>query len=113
MDPGELLELVGGVFRDLRIDYFVTGSTATIAYGEPRFANDIDLVVRLKPDHVDGLAARSPGPTFYLAKESMQRALRGASSFDLIHPGSRLKVDFMVAGDTSFNASRFGRVQLL
>ena len=27
--------------------YFVTGSTATIFYGEPRFTNDIDVVVEL------------------------------------------------------------------
>jgi hypothetical protein len=43
--------------------------------------------------------------------ESIQRALRRRTSFNLIHPSSGLKVDFMVAEESSFNESRFRRVQ--
>lgn len=32
------------------IEYFVTGSTASIVYGEPRLTLDIDLVVHLSGD---------------------------------------------------------------
>jgi hypothetical protein len=47
MDPAELLHLVAGVCERLGLPYLVTGSTATIYYGEPRFTNDIDIVVQL------------------------------------------------------------------
>ncbi len=49
MEPADLLRLVAETLERLEIDYFVTGSTATIAYGEPRFTNDIDVVVDLPP----------------------------------------------------------------
>ncbi len=48
MELAELLRRVTGAFEALGIPYFVTGSMATIAYGEPRLTNDIDLVVRLE-----------------------------------------------------------------
>ena len=116
MDPGELLGQVVRVLRDLEIPFFVTGSTATIAYGEPRFTNDIDIVVRLRPAHVAPVLAafaEDSSDSFYLAEESIRRALKSHSSFNLIHPGAGLKVDFMVAEDSAFNESRFARVQLL
>ena len=43
MDPSELLERLAQTLESLRIPYLITGSMATIAYGEPRFTNDIDL----------------------------------------------------------------------
>jgi hypothetical protein len=41
----ELLRYLAEVFERLGLRYIVTGSTATIAYGESRFTNDIDVVV--------------------------------------------------------------------
>lgn len=50
MAPSELLRRVAGVLEQLNIPYRITGSMATIAYGEPRFTNDIDIVVQLRLD---------------------------------------------------------------
>ncbi len=52
MELVELLGLVCGVLEQQQLPYFVTGSVATIVYGEPRLTNDIDLVVRLQPAQV-------------------------------------------------------------
>ena len=35
-------------FRQSNIKYIVTGSVASIIYGEPRLTHDIDLVIELK-----------------------------------------------------------------
>jgi len=43
MAPSELLERLVRVLEELGLRYLVTGSTATIFYGEPRFTADIDL----------------------------------------------------------------------
>jgi hypothetical protein len=109
MDPGELLARVAEVLASNSIPYFVTGSTATIAYGEPRFTNDIDIVVRLRASDQEALVSAFDSGEFYLAPESIGRAIRRRSSFNLIHPSSGLKVYFMVADDTEFNESRFRR----
>ena len=44
MEPSDLLRLAAGTLERLGIQYLVTGSMASIAYGEPRFTNDIDIV---------------------------------------------------------------------
>ena len=43
MEQSELLRFVVSVRERLNLPYFVTGSTVTIFYGEPRFTNDIDI----------------------------------------------------------------------
>jgi hypothetical protein len=51
MEPSELLAYVVRVLEQLAVPYLVTGSTATIAYGEPRFTNDIDIVILKKLEY--------------------------------------------------------------
>jgi hypothetical protein len=58
MEPSELLRRFAEVLECLHIPYLVTGSMATIAYGEPRFTNDIDVVVALPLDQVDAFCAK-------------------------------------------------------
>ena len=48
MGPFELLKTIVDVLEDLQIPYLVTGAVASIAYGEPRLTNDIDIVADLK-----------------------------------------------------------------
>ncbi len=111
MDLGDLLVLVASKLRELVLPFFVTGSTATITYGEPRFTNDIDLVVRLGLGDSERLDSAFDAKSFYRDLESMESAIRRCTSFNLIHPSSGLKVDFMVADDSAFNRSRFSRIQ--
>ena len=47
MEQSELLRFVISALERLDLRYFVTGATVTIFYGEPRFTNDIDIVVDL------------------------------------------------------------------
>lgn len=48
MEPSDLLRHLVNVFESLGIRYFVTGSVASIFYGEPRFTNDIDVVADIE-----------------------------------------------------------------
>ena len=49
MEQSDLLRKLASELERLGIKYLVTGSIATISYGEPRFTNDIDVVVELQP----------------------------------------------------------------
>jgi hypothetical protein len=60
MEPSEILRWLAEALERLQIPYLVTGSMATIAYGEPRFTNDIDVVVALRLDQVDAFCASFP-----------------------------------------------------
>ena len=113
MELAELLCHVTSTLDQLEIPYLVTGSMATIAYGEPRLTNDIDLVVRLSPLQVDSLCDAFPGDEFYVSREAALDSARMWRQFNILHPKSGLKIDVMVADDSDFNASRFGRARLL
>ena len=109
MIQGDLLRHVIDVLERLNIRYFVTGSTATMYFGEARLTNDIDVVVDLSGAQVGGLMAEFPASDFYLSEEAIQSAIRHRSQFNIIHPETGLKVDMIVAEDTPFNRSRFAR----
>lgn len=111
MEPSELLRRVTGALERLGLRYFVTGSIATIFFGEPRFTNDIDIVVEIPAERIVELRAAFPSPEFYLSEETFQRAVARRGQFNIIHPSSGLKVDVMVPMDIPFNRSRFLRVK--
>jgi hypothetical protein len=111
MEQFELLHHVVGALERIGLRYFVTGSMATIFFGEPRFTNDIDIVVDLPADRIAELCAAFPAPEFYLSEETVWRAVSRCGQFNVIHPSSGLKVDMMVPADSSFNQSRFTRMK--
>lgn len=110
MEPSELLRRVIEVLERMGLRYFVTGSMATIFFGEPRFTNDIDIVVDLPAGRIPEFCAAFPAPDFYLSEETVRRAVSRRGQFNVIHPSSGLKVDVMVPADSPFNRSRFSRV---
>ncbi len=111
MEQSELLQFVVTALERMGLRYFVTGSVATIFFGEPRFTNDIDVVVDLPADKIPQLCAAFPSPDFYVSEEAIRRAVSRRSQFNVIHPTSGLKVDIMVPADSPFNRSRFARVK--
>jgi hypothetical protein len=113
MVQSELLRYVVQVLEKLGLRYFVTGSTATIFYGEPRFTNDIDVVIDLPPGRISELCAAFPPGEFYVSEEAARRAVARRGQFNVIHPASGLKLDLMIPADDAFNRSRFARIRRL
>jgi hypothetical protein len=111
MGPSELLRFVVSILERLEIPYFVTGSTVTIFYGEPRFTNDIDIVVDLPNHKVDEFCRQFPEGDFYVSVEAASEAVRRHSMFNIIQPRSGLQIDVIVPAPSDFNRSRFARVR--
>lgn len=111
MELYELLHKIVGTFERLGIPYLVTGSVASMAYGEPRLTNDIDIVAGINEGHIAGLLTAFPPGEFYISAEMIREAIRQRGQFNIIHPASGLKVDVMIRQDTPFDHSRFGRVR--
>ncbi len=70
------------------IRYFITGSVASIVYGDPRLTHDIDLVINLNTTQVDDLIKAFPSEEFYCPPKDviiteLNRPSRG--HFNLIH----------------------------
>jgi hypothetical protein len=111
MEQSDLLRLVVSVLERLGLRYFVTGSTVTIFYGEPRFTNDIDVVVDLPLDAVAEFCSQFPEDEFYVSVDAARDAVGRHSMFNLIHPRSGLKVDVIIPAPSEFNRSRFARAR--
>jgi hypothetical protein len=113
MEQFDLLRFVTHVITEMGFRYFVTGSTATIFYGEPRFTNDIDIVVDLPETRIVEFCSRFPADEFYVSQTAALAAVRNKTQFNLIHPTSGLKVDLIVPQSSPFNESRFSRARRL
>jgi hypothetical protein len=109
MELFELLQKVIGVFENLSIPYLVTGSVASMAYGEPRLTNDIDIVADIPLSHIPALLAAFPKEEYYIDEEMIKDAIHRTGQFNIIHPASGLKVDVIIKQDVSFDQSRFKR----
>lgn len=110
MDWFELLEFLARRLTELQVAYFVTGSGATITFGEPRYTNDIDIVADLNASHADRLCGAFPAPGFYVSRTAVDEAIRHRRMFNIIHIPSGLKIDVSVMKRTDFDASRMSRV---
>jgi hypothetical protein len=111
MEQSDLLRYVARVIEGLGLRYFVTGSTVTIFYGEPRLTNDIDVVVELPESRIEEFCRQFPEDEFYVSQASAHDAVRRKAQFNIIHPASGLKVDVIVPEPGPFNQSRFARVR--
>lgn len=111
MEPSDLLRYTVAALEKLGTRYFVTGSTASIFFGEPRFTNDLDVVVDLREGDIAELCAEFPAPEFYLSEEAVHRAVAQKGIFNILNPVAGLKVDVIVPPDSMFNRSRFSRIQ--
>ena len=111
MDQSKLLQYLVSTLEALEIPYMISGSQASIYYGEPRFTNDIDMVAEVRLPHVAGLITRFPFPEFYLDEDAIRQAIMQHSQFNIIHPASGLKVDVIIPKATSYDQIQFQRRQ--
>lgn len=97
----DLFSLFTAPLGQAGIPYAVTGSVAGMAYGEPRFTNDIDIVIDLEVAAIDRFAAAFPIADFYCPPEEViavevRRGQRG--HFNVIHHDSGFKADLYPRG---------------
>jgi hypothetical protein len=96
MEPSELLQRLIGVLDGMKIAYRVVGSVASTTYGEPRFTNDIDVVVDLHLEDADRFCGFFPAEEFYCYRDAVIEAIRQRRQFNIIHYESGIKVDVFI-----------------
>ena len=106
MQEPKLYQIFVDSFNSLGIRYMVTGSAASIVYGEPRLTNDIDVVIDLSPDEIEPLLNSFPLEQFYCPPSEvilveLARSQRG--HFNLIHHATGFKADIYTLGRDKIN----------
>jgi len=79
----------------------ITGSVASMIYGEPRLTHDIDLVIELDRDDAEKFADTFPIEDFYCPPSEVIAVEAGRSHrghFNLIHHETGFKADIYLSG---------------
>jgi hypothetical protein len=105
----DLLRRVLEVLDDLNVPYLLVGSFASGMYGEPRLTQDIDVVIALPAGQTAALCAAFPANEFYVSLAAAEQAVRSRGQFNVIHPASGNKVDFMISRDDPWGRSQLAR----
>ncbi|MEY2878544.1 MAG: hypothetical protein RLZZ15_924 [Verrucomicrobiota bacterium] len=97
METPDLFSLFVRPLHGAGLRYMVSGSLASIFYGEPRLTLDVDLVVHLEPGDAGVLAGLFPAENYYVPPPDVfaveiARPTRG--HFNVIHFASGQKADF-------------------
>ena len=109
MTQAELLRHLVETLESLGAEYMIGGSQAAIYYGEPRLTRDIDVVVALEAEHLAVFLRAFPADEFYVDQIAARDAVRTSAQFNIIHPGSGLKIDVYVNPDTPYDRARLTR----
>lgn len=113
MTQAELLRYLVDVLETLGVRYMIGGSQAAVYYGEPRFTQDIDVVAELAVTQLPDVLERFPPEEFYVSEDAAREAIETRGQFNIVHPGSGLKIDVFVNKDTAYDRLRLDRRERL
>lgn len=107
MPQADLFLLFTGPLERAGLLYMVSGSVASMAYGEPRLTNDTDIVLLVKPTEAGVINRLFPLDQFYAPPEAvilieLRRSRRG--HFNLIHHATGHKADIYLVGTDPLHA---------
>lgn len=109
MTQSQLLQFAIETLERLGIHYALVGSLASSTLGEARFTNDIDIVVRLDVFDAARLCDAFAGDEFALYKPAILQEVERGGQFNILHPSSSNKIDFMVVGSTDWSRRQLKR----
>jgi hypothetical protein len=109
VEQSDLLRLAVESLERLAIPYAIVGSFASSTWGESRFTQDIDIVIELKSSQVVQLCGEFPHPEFYVSEGAAREAVERQGQFNVLHPASGSKIDFMIAGQTTWALAQLRR----
>lgn len=93
----------------LGVKYMIVGSYACMAYGEARLTQDIDIVIDLSMQAVAEFCAAHPPPLFYVSETAVRDAVRTRFQFNVLHPSSLNKIDYILPRIDAWGAGRMDR----
>ena len=81
--------------EEIGAPYMIVGAFAGLAFGVNRVTFDVDILVDLREDDFDALAARFPPPRYYADPEMMRNSTRQGVLFNIIDMETGLKADLV------------------
>ena len=98
----DVLEAVGA-------KYAIWGGLAVVVYGEPRFTQDMDILLAANSFRLDKFVQRLQETHYHVDEAAVQNAMSGGF-FNVIHLHWHIKTDFYVPTEPILNAAIEKRV---
>lgn len=92
----------------LRIPYMVTGSFAMNPYVTARTTMDVDVILVIESGDESRIES-ALSPDYYVNANSIRRALRDRSMFNVVNNKEAVKIDCIVRKPSAFERAKFGR----
>ncbi len=112
----ELIDTFIHPLHDHGIRYIITGSVASMVYGEPRLTNDVDVVLDMTSRDIPKLIHAFPAEQFYLPPVEVieTELLRGSRGhFNIISQLTMLKADIYLVGSDPLQKWGMQRARIL
>ena len=113
MNQRELLRKLVDVLDAMDVSYLLVGSYGSGAWGEARFTQDIDVVAALTENDASPLVRAFPAPEYYISPDAVRDAIRRRGQFNVIHPTSGNKIDFLVSREDAWSRSQLARRRIV
>jgi hypothetical protein len=84
------------ILSELKVSYHLTGGLAASFYGEPRFTQDIDLVIKINRGKNLQLLTEALAKRFIIDVDSIRDDINSNQMFQALHEESMIKIDFYV-----------------
>jgi hypothetical protein len=101
------------ILEKLNISFHITGGLVSSLYGEPRFTQDIDVVISLHPGSTLSSFLKELEGSFYIDDQSILKAVENQKMFQALHMETMLKIDFHVGEMIPGELSRSKTLELL
>ena len=102
----DILRRIDAGLEARALPYMLTGSFALARYTTPRMTRDIDIVVALKSEDVDKVAAEF-SKDFYVDIDAAHAAVSSERLFNMMHQTTALKVDVIVLKSSEYRRVEF------
>lgn len=110
-EQGQAFGGVIDVLEAIGATYAIWGGIAVVAYGEPRFTQDMDILLSPEQFAVSLFVRRLQEMHYHVDEISVSRALNGGY-FNVIHLGYHIKTDFYVPVEPDLQAMIADRTYL-
>lgn len=108
MSPADAFEPLRSALEQAGIRYAIGGSWASTAFGEPRFTNDVDIVVEFTEQKLERFLGNLPS-TFYVDAAEALTAIRSGRPFNVIYMPMAFKFDFFPAAAFALGMEELAR----
>ncbi len=110
-EQGQAFGGVIDVLEAIGATYAIWGGLAVVAYGEPRFTQDMDILLAPEGFSVSMFVRRLRETHYHVDEIAVNRALSGGF-FNVIHLGYHIKIDFFVPVEPVVKAMIASRIYL-